>query len=58
MDAPTPSSGSFSPNGNEATPVLAATEEPIERVRTAEQSRRAAALAELAERQNELGLTE
>jgi hypothetical protein len=54
MDARTQGSGSTYPNGDEPTPTPAVTVESIEELRTAERS----PLAELADLQNELGLTE
>jgi hypothetical protein len=58
MDSLTQDSGSTSPNGDEVTPSPTAIVASIEVLGTAEQSRRALALVELAELQNELGLTE
>lgn len=58
MNARTQGSGSTYPNGDEPTPTPAVTVESIEELRTAERSRRASALAELADLQNKLGLTE
>jgi hypothetical protein len=58
MDARTRDSGSTSPNGDEALPASSVPVESIEEFSTDDRSRRAAALVELAELQNELGLTE